>query len=188
MHIYVYSMTFWIRTKKKFTKFCWAVSEELRWQTFSEVFHFRQIYIISSKGRKLTGKKISCKYAHLHIIYMYFITTKFHQILLSSVIGVALTLFFISAKFLSSKGALLPGNNQSTCADKKKGLTRARTDLADGTKLIYPPQLVSWCLFPLIVTIQCWWTLNLSGRWTLSITWNLAIYRYIINGQQLQIQ
>ena len=60
---------------------------------------------------------------------MYFITTKFHQILLSSVIGVALTLFFISAKFLSSKGALLPGNfsanittkfHQSTCADKKK--------------------------------------------------------------------
>ena len=58
---------------------------------FSSIFHFRQI----SKFKKghcsqtKNGIKISCGYAHLHI--MSFITTEFQVILLSDFRGVALT-------------------------------------------------------------------------------------------------
>ena len=58
---------------------------------FSSIFHFGQISKFK-KGvtpRKKNWIKISCGYAHLHI--MSFITTKFHEILLSSFTGVALT-------------------------------------------------------------------------------------------------
>ena len=87
MHIY----TLCPSLLQSFRKLCWAVSEELRWLTFlRSIFHFGQI--LSSKRAQLWEKnwiKISCKYAHLHI--MSFITTKFHKILLSSFRGVALT-------------------------------------------------------------------------------------------------
>ena len=59
-----------------------------------------------------TPRKDSCGYAHLHI--MFFITTKFHEILLSGFGGVALT--------------------------RETGLTDGRTD---GSKTLYPPQLVA---------------------------------------------
>ena len=58
---------------------------------FSSIFHFRQISKFK-KGvtpRKKKGFKISCGYAHLHI--MSFITTQFHENLLSGFRGVALT-------------------------------------------------------------------------------------------------
>ena len=58
---------------------------------FSSIFHFRQ-FSKFKKGvtpRKKNGIKISCGYAHLHI--MSFITTKFHEILFSGFRGVALT-------------------------------------------------------------------------------------------------
>ena len=71
---------------QSFRKFRWAVSEKWRWQTvLSSIFHFGQI----SKFKKGTPRKDSCRYAHLHIIF--FITTKFHEILLSCFGGVALT-------------------------------------------------------------------------------------------------
>ena len=57
----------------------------------SSIFHFGQISKFK-KGvtpRKKNGIKISCGYAHLHI--MSFISTKFHEILLSGFRGVALT-------------------------------------------------------------------------------------------------
>ena len=64
----------------------------------------------TKKGYKLLLKNqisISCGYAYLHI--MSFITTKFHEILLSGFRGRALTrktvVSFILAKFLSSKRA-----------------------------------------------------------------------------------
>ena len=67
--------------------------------------------------RKKNWIKISCGYAHLHI--MSFITRKFHEILLSGFRGVALT--------------------------RKTGLTEGQTDwLTDRSKTLYPPQLVVW--------------------------------------------
>ena len=58
---------------------------------FSIIFHFGQI----SKFKKgVTLRKISCGYAHLHI--MSFITTKFYELLLSGFRGVALTNCFSS--------------------------------------------------------------------------------------------
>ena len=86
----------------------------------SSIFHFGQISKFK-KGvtpRKKGGIKISCGYAHVHI--MSFITTcTFYEILLSSFRGVALT--------------------------RKTGLTDWLTDwLTDGSKTLYPPQLVAW--------------------------------------------
>ena len=50
MHIYMVCPS----KLQSFTKFCWAVSEKLRWQTFSSIFHFNQI----SKFKKgVTPKK-----------------------------------------------------------------------------------------------------------------------------------
>ena len=74
-----------------FTKFFSAVSEELGWQTVS-VVSFILVKFLSSircNSEKKNWIKISCGYAHLHI--MSFITTKFQKILLSSFRGVALT-------------------------------------------------------------------------------------------------
>ena len=58
---------------------------------FSSIFHFRQISKLkkSVTPRNKKGIKISCGYVHLHI--MSFITTKFHEIRLSSFRGVGLT-------------------------------------------------------------------------------------------------
>ena len=63
------------------------------WQTVSVVY-FIFAKFLSSKGALLPAKKkknfrISCKFAHLHI--MSFITTTFHEILSGSFRGVALT-------------------------------------------------------------------------------------------------
>ena len=83
---------------------------------FSSIFNFPQ-FSKFKKGvtpRKKNGIKISCGYAHLHI--MSFITTKFQEILLSRFRGVALT--------------------------RKTGLT-------DGSKTLYPPQLVAWGIIKL---------------------------------------
>ena len=73
--------------------------------------NFDSIFLghLSHSGDLKNGIKISCGYAHLHI--MSFITTKFQEILLSGFRGVALT--------------------------RKTGLT-------DGSKKLYPPQLVAW--------------------------------------------
>ena len=57
----------------------------------SGIFHFGKISMFK-KGvtpRKKSGIKISCGYAHLHI--MSFITRKYHEILSSGFRGVALT-------------------------------------------------------------------------------------------------
>ena len=60
---------------------------------FSSIFHFGQISKLKKDvhvtPRKKNSIKMSCEYAHLNI--MYFITTKFHEILLSSLRGVTLT-------------------------------------------------------------------------------------------------
>ena len=94
---------------------------------FSSIFHFGQISKFR-KGvtqRKKNWIKIFCGYAHLHI--MTFLTTKFHEILLSGFRGVLLT--------------------------RKTGLTDWLTDWRTGqkhytlrnwSKTLYPPQLVAW--------------------------------------------
>ena len=85
MHIY----TLCPSLLQSFTTFSWVVSEELHWQTVSVVSF---IFVKFQKGRNSKKKNwniISCGYAHLHI--MSFITTKFHEILLSGFRGVALT-------------------------------------------------------------------------------------------------
>ena len=81
MHIY----TLCPSLQQRFTKFCtcWAISVELCWRTL--IFKFKK-GLYSQKKRWI---KISCGYAHLHI--MSFITTKFYEILLSGFRGVALT-------------------------------------------------------------------------------------------------
>ena len=57
---------------------------------FSSIFHFRQISKFKkSVSQRKNGIKISCGYAHLHIIS--FITIKFLEILSSGFRGVALT-------------------------------------------------------------------------------------------------
>ena len=91
---------------------------QMRWQTvLSRIFHFGQI---SKFKKSVTPKKnwikITCGYAHLHIIC--FITSNFYEILLSGFRGVALT--------------------------RKTGLTNWRTDWltdwrTDGSKTLYPP-------------------------------------------------
>ena len=64
---------------------------------FSSIFHFCQIF----KFREKKLNKISCGYAHLHI--MSFITTKFQKILSNGFRGVALTncFFFILSFWLN---------------------------------------------------------------------------------------
>ena len=77
MHIY----TLCPSLLQSFKKFCWVVSEELRLQTvLSSIFHFGQISKFKKgvNSEKKNWIKISCGYAHLHI--MSFITTKFHEI------------------------------------------------------------------------------------------------------------
>ena len=74
-------------------------------------------------SEKKNGIKISCGYAHLHI--MSFITTKFHEILLSGFRVVALT--------------------------RKTWLTDW---LTDGSKTLYPPQLVAWSIIN--IGIKSW--------------------------------
>ena len=80
MHIYTSSPL----KVQSFTKFSWAASEELRWQTLlSSTFNFDQISKFK-KGvipREKNWIKIFCECAHLHI--MSFITTKFQEILFS---------------------------------------------------------------------------------------------------------
>ena len=74
--------TLWPSILQSFTKFCWAVSEELRWQTvLSSIFYFGQIskFKMGVTPRKKINSNFSCGYADLHI--MSFITTKFHEIL-----------------------------------------------------------------------------------------------------------
>ena len=63
---------------------------------FSSNFHFRQISKLKKSviQRKKIESKFSYEYTHLHIIS--FITTKFHEILLSGFRGVALTYSFSS--------------------------------------------------------------------------------------------
>ena len=57
---------------------------------FSSIFLFGEIFKFEKgNSEKKNWIKISCGYAHLHI--MSFITTKFHEILLSGFRGVALT-------------------------------------------------------------------------------------------------
>ena len=65
---------------------------EILLSSFREVVLTRQTVVSFKKGRnsqKKNGIKISCVYAHLHI--MSFITPKFQEILWSSFRGVALT-------------------------------------------------------------------------------------------------
>ena len=88
----------------------------------SNIFHFGQIFKFKygRNSEKKNGIKISCGYAHLHI--MSFIFTKFHEILLSGFRGVALT--------------------------RKTGLTDWLTNwqtdwLTDGSKTLYPTQHVN---------------------------------------------
>ena len=91
------------------------------WQTVSVVY-FIFAKFLSSKGALLPAKKknfrISCKFAHLHI--MSFITTTFHEFCRA-----------VSEEFHWHKTGL------------KNGLTdwRLRTD---GSKTLFPPQLVAW--------------------------------------------
>ena len=81
---------------QSFRKFCWAASEKLRWQTDS-VVSVILIKFLSSRRASFRPKKwikISCGYAHLHD--MFFITTKFQEILLNGFREVALTNCFSS--------------------------------------------------------------------------------------------
>ena len=90
-----------------FRKFCWAVSEELCWQTvLSSIFHFGQIskFKKGCNSQKKNWIKISCEYAHLHI--MSWLTTKFQEILFqrSCADKYFWVVYFILAKFLFKKG------------------------------------------------------------------------------------
>ena len=68
-----------------------AVSEELQRQTVSVVYLILAIFL-SSKGALLPGKKLNQNFLQIYApTHNSFITTKFHKILLSSFIGVALT-------------------------------------------------------------------------------------------------
>ena len=114
--LWICTSTHYVLHYNKVSGNCWAVSEELRWQTvLSNIFHFGQISKFK-KGVTLWKKnwiKISCGYAHLH--GMSFTTTKFHEILWRGFRGVGLT--------------------------RKTG----QTDwLMDRSKTLYPPQLVAW--------------------------------------------
>ena len=90
---------------------------------FSSILHFGQISKLKKgeNSEKKKGIKISCGYAHLHI--MSFITTKFPEILLSGFRGVALT-------------------------RKQDWLTDW---LTDGSKTLYPPQLIAWGIIRIFV-------------------------------------
>ena len=99
----------------KFHEILLSGLEELQWQIISE-FHFILAKFLRSK-KDVTAKKkkrwikMSCKYAHLHGMTFWLITTRFHHILLSGFRRVALTntfsaaVYFFGAKFLSSKEA-----------------------------------------------------------------------------------
>ena len=103
-------------------RFQWSWSDELFWVvTFILVkFLSKKLFKKGVIPRKKNWIKMSCGYAHLHI--MSFITTQFHEILFSGSRGVALT--------------------------RKTGLTDWWTDglhdwLTDVSKTLYPPQLVA---------------------------------------------
>ena len=123
MHIYMICSS----QLQSFMKLLRAVSEELRWQNFSEE-SFILAKFLSSKRVLLREKKwikISFGYVHLHILS--FINVKFQEILLSSFRGVALTI-------------------------KKR--TNGLTDwLKDRSKTLNPSQLVAWGIINVMFTI-----------------------------------
>ena len=92
--MHLQSCSSWLQS---FTKFCWAISVELCWWTvLSSIFIFGQISKFK-KGhfsQKKNWIKIFYGYAHLRI--KSFITTKFQEILLRCLRGVALTNCFSS--------------------------------------------------------------------------------------------
>ena len=136
--------------------------------------HFKKkiFDITASPSINISGKneiRISCEYAHLHS--MSSITTKFHEILLSSFIGVVLTNYFSSifhfGKISNLKRGITPRKklNPKFPANMRTFITTKfhknpvsifflseelhwlkkpnRTDrLIDGSKTLYPTQLV----------------------------------------------
>ena len=97
-------------------KFCWAVTEELSWQSVSVVSFILAKFLSSKRGelRKKIWIKISCGYAYLH--GMSFTTTKFLENLLSGFRGVALTncfssIFNFGYIFKFKKGHFSPKKN-----------------------------------------------------------------------------
>ena len=90
----VHSMS--LTTFTKFHEILLSGLEELRWQIISE--HLILAKFACSKGALLAKKDESEFPANLHIDLhiMYFITTKFHEILFSGFRGVALTNCFCS--------------------------------------------------------------------------------------------
>ena len=106
---------------QSFRKFCWAVSEELRSQTvLSNIFHFGQI----SKFKKgVTPKKKKRNQNFLWICASTHYVLHYYKVSRNSV-----------ERF------------QRSCGNKKN-----RTDwLTDGSKTLYPPQLVAWGIINII--------------------------------------
>ena len=114
MHIYTLSPL----KLQSFTKFCWAVSEELRKQTvFSSIFHFGQI----SKFKKgvTLRKKMESNFLR--------ICTSTHYVL---------------HNYIVSRNSV--ERFQRSCANKKNRTDGLTDWLTDRSKTLYPPQLVAW--------------------------------------------
>ena len=95
---------------QSFTKFCWTVSEELRWQTvLSSIFHFGQISKFK-KGvilRKKMNKNFLSICASKHYVLHYYKVSRnsVERFQRSWANKLCWVVSFILAKFLSSKRA-----------------------------------------------------------------------------------
>ena len=125
MHIYTLSPS-WLQS---FTKFCWAVSQELRWQSvFSSIFHFGKISKFKKDEKKLNQNfPWICSSTH-YVLHNYKVSPNSVE------------------RF------------QRSCADKKNRtdrLTDWLTDwLMDGSKTFYPLQLVAWGIINLFYLLS----------------------------------
>ena len=104
---------------KSFTKFCWAVSEELCRQTvLSSIFNFGQI---SNFKKGVTPRK-----------------KKWNQ----NFLWICASTHYVLHNYKVSGNSVEPF--QKSCANKKNRTDWLTDWLTDGSKTLYPPQLVAW--------------------------------------------